>query len=617
MKKIYLLALNMLLGNILLISAATPPKSSHQSQTMVRSYDPSSEKVVNRHSILSKSNGSKGIVQPSAFIPQPASSVNSVGCIFTDNFDGANDTTSLTARGYKTYYRGGGPMGISPTWFQGNPTLFAAFDGPTNGYVAANYNSVTLANNIDNWLVLPSLNLHAGDVISFYSRSPIGSTWPDSLHVWYSPAGDSLPEDTTWIALGHLMVNTLGSWEYNVFTIPSSAVNGRLAIRYAMIDAGPDGANSNYAGIDHLVVFTPSVTDGNLSSVTSPASHCGLSASETVTIVINNVGANPINGLSASYTLDSGTAVVENITDTIAPGGTYTYNFTAHADLSATGPHTIDASVTAANDSNSCNDANSITVENYAAANPLTTAYTMSFETSEDYSGWHVEDADGDGVTWETIDVNAQSGSICMRKAGSGQDDDDWLFSGCLDLTSGNNYTLDYWYKTFDLAAQCDLETYLADGQASVLVNQLIIQDPTPLDTTYQHSISTFTVQNSGVYYVAFHAHSALGTGTSSIRLDAINLDDGTFIGIDENKAFHNVSVYPNPNSGVFYLNSHASLKNVKVDVFNITGQNVYSTKNNDLNQQRIDLSSQANGVYTIRISSDSFVENHTIEINR
>ena len=40
--------------------------------------------------------------------------------IYTDNFDGANDTTALKNRGYKVYYRGTGPQGTAPIWFQGN-----------------------------------------------------------------------------------------------------------------------------------------------------------------------------------------------------------------------------------------------------------------------------------------------------------------------------------------------------------------------------------------------------------------------------------------------------------------------------------------------------------------
>ena len=45
--------------------------------------------------------------------PVPYTSQN---IVYTDNFDGANDTTSLKVRGYKVWYRGTGPQAFD-TWF--------------------------------------------------------------------------------------------------------------------------------------------------------------------------------------------------------------------------------------------------------------------------------------------------------------------------------------------------------------------------------------------------------------------------------------------------------------------------------------------------------------------
>ena len=95
---------------------------------------------------------------------------------YTDNFDGANDTTALKSRGYKVFYRGTGTQGISATWFQGQDVVFPSFNGPSTGYVAANYQVVTNANNIDSWLVLPKKNVTTGDSIHFYCRSTLRCT---------------------------------------------------------------------------------------------------------------------------------------------------------------------------------------------------------------------------------------------------------------------------------------------------------------------------------------------------------------------------------------------------------------------------------------------------------
>ncbi len=192
---------------------------------------------------------------------------------YTDNFDGANDTTSLKARGYKVWYRGGGAQGLSATWFQGNDAVFAAYNGPTTGYVACNFNVVTGTNNIDSWLVLPRMNVGAGDTLSFWSRStdPGTTIYPDSFRVMYSAVGDSTPEAASWVNLGRYKANN-GPWEKKSYLAPSAGANGRFAIRYNVVNGGPSGANSDFAGIDALNVSSggaPPVCDYTWTTQTS------------------------------------------------------------------------------------------------------------------------------------------------------------------------------------------------------------------------------------------------------------------------------------------------------------------------------------------------------------
>ena len=133
-------------------------------------------------------NGSKTISNNDNTQIQPTTVPSFNPVVYEDHLDGANDTTALKSRGYKVWYRGTGPQGLTATWFQGNSTVFPAFEGPATGYVAANYNVVTGANNIDSWLVLPYMSggLQNGDSLYFYSRGPTGSTYPDSIRVMVS-----------------------------------------------------------------------------------------------------------------------------------------------------------------------------------------------------------------------------------------------------------------------------------------------------------------------------------------------------------------------------------------------------------------------------------------------
>lgn len=259
---------------------------------------------------------------------------------YIDNFNGANDTTSLQNRGYKVYYRGTGLPGIAPTWFQGNPEdLFPALNGPDSGYVAANYQVVSGLNNIDSWLVLPKKNVTANDQLIFFARSPLGSTYPDSIRVMYSSAGDSIPE-ASWIELGRFKTVTNGTWERKIFTAPSSGANARFAIRYCVADGGPSGNNSDYIGIDSLSIETTFANDVLPVSIVSPAGVISLPSSTIAPkAIFKNEGASnqtnipvtfsmtgPVNYTSNKTiaSLNSGASVQVNFDSTFVPAaGTY------------------------------------------------------------------------------------------------------------------------------------------------------------------------------------------------------------------------------------------------------------------------------------------------------
>ncbi|MFA5012033.1 MAG: choice-of-anchor J domain-containing protein [Ignavibacteria bacterium] len=172
--------------------------------------------------------------------------------VYTDNFDGANDTTALRTRGYKIY-QNSVPLGIT-FWFQGNETVFPAYNGPTTGYVGANFNATSGAGQIDVWMVTPKVTggMLAGDSLYFYSRTSTGSTWPDSIRVMYSTSDSTI--SGTWTELGRFLVSAAGTWEKRGFRAPSASANGRFAIRYTVANGGPSGSNSNYIGIDALTI---------------------------------------------------------------------------------------------------------------------------------------------------------------------------------------------------------------------------------------------------------------------------------------------------------------------------------------------------------------------------
>lgn len=287
-------------------------------------------------------------------------SINSLPNIiyYSDSFNGANDTTSLKNRGYKVFYRGTGPQGLTAAWFQGSSIVFPAFNGPSTGYVAANFNAVTSQNNIDNWLILPSKSIVTGDSLFFYSRSILNSRFPDSIRVMFSQTGDSVPE-ALWTEAGRFKVNTTGTWQRKGFRAPSTGTKARFAIRYNVVNGGPSGINSDYIGIDSLTLERPIIFPNNMQalSIITPVSNIpadGIAIAPTARFV--NIGSNSLSNVNVSFNITGPVNYNNSKTiATISPGDSVTVKFDS-TFVPAIGNYLAKANSSLSNDTNRYND---------------------------------------------------------------------------------------------------------------------------------------------------------------------------------------------------------------------------------------------------------------------
>ncbi|MFZ1528677.1 MAG: choice-of-anchor J domain-containing protein [Ferruginibacter sp.] len=165
----------------------------------------------------------------------------------------------------------GTPPGTNPNWGQGNATVFTANSGAPTAYAFANFQSVTGANTISNWLFTPEVAIANGNVLTFYTRVPTGgNAFPDRLQVRMSTAGASTNVGATNTSVGDFTVvlqdinptyGTSYPETWTQFTITISGVaaptTGRFAFRHFVEDGGPVGNNSNYVGLDDVFYSTP------------------------------------------------------------------------------------------------------------------------------------------------------------------------------------------------------------------------------------------------------------------------------------------------------------------------------------------------------------------------
>ena len=190
---------------------------------------------------------------------------------FTENFD---NITLLAGNGW-FMQNNSSPVGTT-NWFQGTGIggggPFDAYNGAANAYIAADYNNTGTIGTISNWLVAPNRTLRNGDVLTFYTRKVNSDIHPDRLEVRLSTNGASTNVGSGAAATGDFTSLLLSidpnlvtgvyptTWTQYTITMSGLAapISGRMAFRYFVTNAGFNGANSDYIGIDN-VVYTPYV----------------------------------------------------------------------------------------------------------------------------------------------------------------------------------------------------------------------------------------------------------------------------------------------------------------------------------------------------------------------
>ena len=104
-----------------------------------------------------------------------------------------------------------------------------------------------------------------------------------------------------------------------------------------------------------------------------------------------------VSNFIASYQIDDGTPVNENITNLIEPGKSFEYSFKTKADLSVGKMYKITVSVDCDGDNDETNNSISANI-NHIHAVPI--PYHCSFDEDTDTGEWNIIDANDDGSTW-------------------------------------------------------------------------------------------------------------------------------------------------------------------------------------------------------------------------
>ncbi len=586
--------------------------------------------------------------------------VSPAAVIFTDNMDADNTVAGLTGRGYTTYFRGTGGAGLLPEWVQGDPTVFLAYNGPDSGYVGSSYNSITGANDLDNWLCLPAQNLVVGDSFSFWAAAPDQSTFPDSIRVMYNPSGATLPEDTNWVQIDNFFVNPNGTFEYHAYAVPTASATGVIAIRHAVTDAGPSGNNSDFIGIDQIDVYNS--VAGPVGTFDTCTYAIDITSSFGSAIgVVNSVG--PYDNTTATTTGDDpttgwecfgepdGTASAPELNNTVwfsfvGDGNNY---FVESGDCTPpVGSYFDDGDTQFALYTGTCGNLTPYKC-NEDGPSATATTYPAGFQFGTVAGVTYYLMVDGFNAT--ALGGGVSNGEFCLKisqvasvacsspTVTSGTSSQNTTFlcdgdtltvstTGAISPTTGNFYGISWIISTADISGSTDP---LNDPS---LVASYSFSSPVPATSTRQFindGTAAFIVPGTTYYWTpvvfgnAVQASAGAPVFLGDLTLDASCTYTGTslmvnvlnptdpqcLVGINENNnSFSAINAYPSPAKDVLTIEFSSTVKqNSVVEITDVTGRVVFTqnaTVSTGVNKIQMNVNTLASGSYIVSVKGDS-----------
>lgn len=517
------------------------------------------------------------------------------------------------------------PVGTVPTWFQGDDGVFIANSAPDTSYIGVNYNSVTGANTISNWLFAPNRTFNNGDIITFYTRTATGSTWADNLQVRLSTAGSSVNAGTTNVSVGDfttllleinptlVAANYPQTWTQYTITLSglSGPTSGRIAFRYFVTNGGPNGANSNYIGVDNFV-YTPAgssapdltagvaddeytlipltqvqpiaLTNNVTNSGTAPATNAVLTAN----VYISPNFTTPIQTASSTATtINNGTSSVLNTGSTFTPSSTGTY--VIEYITSCTG--------------NTVNSADS----SYYFFSVTDSTYARDNGTVVGGLGIGAGNGGNLGNTFEVVaadQISSVTGYFTRGYTGRPYSFSVWsTVAGVPSAIVANTDTLLYPNDSARLVTVgiSGGPFTLTPGNYVVTVNEFAGDSTVAIGT----ADDIFTTGKTWVYWPTIPGGNWANVETFGASFSKTFVIRPNFApvatGITETST-STLSIYPNPSNGFFTVKMNTTAKTV-VEVYNMIGKLVYSTQLNN-NMATVDLSNQSAGVYSMKVIS-------------
>ena len=385
--------------------------------------------------------------------------------------------------------------------------------------------------------------------------------------------------------------------------------------------------NQGLIDIDDLKINKISPNNVAVSAILEPKTSCSFGLEEPIAVTLTNLGSAAITNFDVI--LKPNPTSTTSVKDTysgpaIAPGESVNFKFTNTIDLSKIKSTTLFARTSKDKEGEQFTKAITLVAPTKFTTNGAELVNNFEESTAPpnpkliDYSGWEVEDANNDSVSWfyfrspdGTLPNSPDRILAYFGNSINAQDANDYYYSKCLTLDANAKYIFEVQYKIGapqDPGTSFELTIGTAqtpDAQDGVLLQ---LDGLTNTDVYEAARAEGIRVPENGTYYVAIHATGVTGSGNLYIDDFSFVRDDQSSNSIKFNNMANSIRVYPNPTKDAVNIQiGFEKAQDASIIVTDVLG-NVVSKQDrkgllNDIIS--VDLSNQAKGIYFVKLQND------------
>ncbi|MDX5510968.1 MAG: choice-of-anchor J domain-containing protein, partial [Hymenobacteraceae bacterium] len=481
------------------------------------------------------------------------------------------------------------------------------------------------------WLIGPKFVVGPATHVTFDAAVTVWGTAlasqmgsDDSVHVMVSVDCGTSYKSVFAVSAADSLPNALTNFEVDLSFLAGQEV---IVAFYATNGVVFDTRDYDFH-LDNILIKEKATTDVGVIAFTAPNNGCGLSQNADVTVKVKNFGSVAASNIPVYFTVDSSPQFAEVIAGPVQPGDTATYTFNMKVDLSIAGVYNFVVATTLTNDADAAND----TVRGMVVAAPVMEVTTTG-PVSANFEAGAVSKYDFTTRTRVESGLRIDSAAANTSQYGmlfEGKSHNDWVGND----SRGSTLPVDAWVtnaKHHADAEMCVDATALGTGAGLSLEFDLkqtysfgpgfswfrVLVNGTQVSPDYQpytqlaDTFKTHTIDLSAYagtnFQLTFQSSNKFNKFNGFGNADEAWLDNvrlsATTVGTDDALLASNISLYPNPTTGLVQLDL-GDVKGATIAVYNMQGQLVKTVKATTA-AAHIDLTDMANGAYLVKVTSE------------